>query len=141
MSCSWGSADFHHSTKAASSPTPMDYKEEHEEQAPPQAEDTEIDEEDVLYLGLHDKREKQAYPLIKNCEFIHTWHFDTNLLEKIGMDSEFISIEKLLVGIFLFQLRRKVLASSPSNFFALFIRFPVASHSTLPVLSIFFGRF
>ena len=50
----------------------MDYeKDEQEEQfeeqaAEPQAEDTEIDEDDAPYLDLHDDRKRQAYAMIKN---------------------------------------------------------------------------
>ena len=36
----------------------------------------------------------QAYNLIKNREFIHTPAYDPDLLQKIGMDTEFTTISK-----------------------------------------------
>ena len=66
----------------------MDYEQDEQEEqfeeqaAEPQAEDMEIDEDDVPYLDLRDDRESQAYAMIKNRSFGHTRGFDPNLLEK-----------------------------------------------------------
>ena len=38
----------------------------------------------------------QAYNLIKNCEFIHMPVYDPDLLQKIGMDTEFTTIWKVV---------------------------------------------
>ena len=38
----------------------------------------------------------QAYNLIKNHKFIHTPTYDPNLLQKIGMDTEFATIWKAI---------------------------------------------
>ena len=50
----------------------MDFDEEYEEQeeqAHPQAQDMEIDEQDVPYLELRTDRERQAYAMLKNHVF------------------------------------------------------------------------
>jgi hypothetical protein len=60
----------------------MDYEQDEQEEqfekqaAEPQAEDMEIDEDDVPYLDLRDDRESQAYAMIKNRSFGHTRAFD-----------------------------------------------------------------
>ena len=41
-------------------------------------------------------RELQAYNLIKNREFIHTPAYDPDLLQKIGMGTEFATIWKVV---------------------------------------------
>ena len=76
----------------------MDYEQDEqeeqiEEQAEePQAEDMEIDEDDVPYFDLQDDRECQAYAMIKNRSFGHTRDFDPDLLEKTGMDVDFVRV-------------------------------------------------
>jgi len=71
----------------------MDFDKDYEEQPPqPQVEDMEIDAQNASYLDLRDDWEVQAYALLKNRVFQHTWHIDPDLLEKIGMDSEFNTI-------------------------------------------------
>ena len=67
-------------------------------------------------------REHQAYAMIKNRSFGHTRAFDPDLLEKTGMDVDFARVWLWLDGMVLCPLRRMVLVSSPSNFFALFGR-------------------
>ena len=65
------------------------YKEE-EEQAEPQV--VEVSIADATFVDLRDDRERQAYALLKDRVFSNTMAFNLNLLEKIGMDSEFVSI-------------------------------------------------
>ena len=52
----------------------------------------EIDDQGAPYLDLRNDRERQAYAMLKNRVFEHTWHIDPELLAKIGMDSEFNTI-------------------------------------------------
>jgi len=76
----------------------MDYElDEQEEQIKEQAEelqaeDMEIDEDDAPYLDLQDDCEHQAYSMIKNRSFGHTKAFDSDLLEKTGMDVDFARV-------------------------------------------------
>jgi hypothetical protein len=48
--------------------------------------------DDDPHLDLEGDREMQAYNLIKNHEFIHTPAYDPDLLQKMGMDTEFTII-------------------------------------------------
>ena len=106
----------------------MDYEQDEqeeqiEEQAEePQAEDMEIDEDDAPYLDLQDDRERQAYAMIKNRSFGHTRAFDPDLLEKKVWTLTSLMFGMWLDGMVLCPLRRMVLVSSPSSFFALFGR-------------------
>ena len=68
----------------------MDYEEEQEEQAEPQAAEEVVD--DTPYLSLRGAREEQAYALLKDRVFAHTRGFDPALMEKTGMNLEFASI-------------------------------------------------
>ena len=68
----------------------MDYEEEQEEQAEPQAAEEVID--DTPYLSLRGDREQQAYALLKDRVFGHTRDFDPTLMVKTGMNLEFTSI-------------------------------------------------
>ena len=52
----------------------------------------EIDEDDAPYLDLRDDRERQAYAMIKNRSFGRTRAFDSDLLEKTGMDIDFARV-------------------------------------------------
>ena len=52
--------------------------------------------DDDPHLDLEGDQEMQAYYLIKNHEFIHTPTYDPNLLQKIGMDTEFTTIWKAI---------------------------------------------
>ena len=52
--------------------------------------------DDDPHLDLEGKREMQAYNLIENHEFIHTPAYDPDLLQKIGMDTEFATIWKAI---------------------------------------------
>ena len=76
----------------------MDYEQDEQEEqfeeqaAEPQAEDTEIDEDDAPYLDLRDDRECQAYAMIKHRSFGHTRAFNPEVLDKIGMDVDFAHV-------------------------------------------------
>ena len=66
-------------------------EEEEEEELPtPRAEG--VINTDAAFIDLRDDRERQAYALIKDRVFANTKEFDSALLEKTGMDSEFDSI-------------------------------------------------
>ena len=52
------------------------------------------DGDDDPHLDLEGDQQMQVYNLIKNCEFIHTPAYDPDLLQKIGMDTEFATIQK-----------------------------------------------
>ena len=106
----------------------MDYeqdekKEQIEEQAEePQAEDMEIDEDDAPYFDLQDDRERQAYAMIKNRSFGHTRAFVRTFSRKQVWSLTSLMFGMRLDGMVLCPLRRMVLVSSPSSFFALFGR-------------------
>jgi hypothetical protein len=53
-----------------------------------------VDEADTPYLDLEGDREMQVYNLVKDHVFVHMPLYDSNLLGKIGMDTEFASIFK-----------------------------------------------
>ena len=53
-----------------------------------------VDEADAPFLDMEGEREVQAYNLLKNCTFSHTLAFDSDLLQKIGMDSKFTKVWK-----------------------------------------------
>jgi hypothetical protein len=61
-------------------------------------EETEPTEEgdDDPHLDLEGDREMQAYNHVKDCEFVHTPAYDPDLLEKIGMNTEFTTIWKTI---------------------------------------------
>ena len=68
---------------------------EDEEMVPTEEEEQEQPMEegdDDPRLDLEGDQEMQAYNLIKNCEFIHTSAYDPDLLQKIGMNTEFANI-------------------------------------------------
>jgi len=48
--------------------------------------------DDDPHLDLEGEREMQAYNLIKNHKFVHMLAYHPDLLEKIGMDTEFATI-------------------------------------------------
>ena len=48
--------------------------------------------DDDPHLDLEGDREMQAYNLIKNHKFVHMPTYDPDLLQKIGMDTEFTTI-------------------------------------------------
>ena len=50
--------------------------------------------DDDAHLDLEGDREMQAYNLIKNHKFVHMPTYDPDLLQKIGMDTEFATIWK-----------------------------------------------
>ena len=106
----------------------MDYEQDEQEElfeeqaTEPQAEDMKIDEDDAPYLDLRYDCERQAYAMIKNRSFGHTRAFDPDLLEKTGMDVDFARVWHAIGWDGFVPLRRMVLVSSPSSFFALFGR-------------------
>jgi hypothetical protein len=70
----------------------------HEEEDTPmklQVEPMEV-EDDALYLDLEGDREMQVYALIKDCDFGHMLTYDPDLLEKIGMDTDFLVVWKVV---------------------------------------------
>ena len=69
----------------------MDFNEEEgEEQAEPQV--VEVSTIDAAFVDLQDGRERQAYAILKNRVFSNTKDFDSALLEKTGIYSEFASV-------------------------------------------------
>jgi hypothetical protein len=84
-----GSSSRH--SEATPSPISTDYEEEGEEELPMQQAE-EVHTFDAIFIDLRNDRERQAYSLIKDQVFANTKEFDSDLLEKIGMDSEFIFI-------------------------------------------------
>jgi hypothetical protein len=78
---------MHYSTKCKESPM------QEEEATPTESQAEPMEAEDgAPYLNLEGDWELQAYALIKDHEFIHTRVYDPDLLEKIGMDAEFLTI-------------------------------------------------
>jgi hypothetical protein len=51
---------------------------------------------DATFIYLRSDHKRQSYALIKDRVFANTKEFDPDLLEKIGMDSEFNSIWQAL---------------------------------------------
>ena len=70
---------------------------EEEETEPTKEQEQPMEEgNDDPYLDLEGDQEMQSYNLIKNREFIHTPAYDPDLLQKIGMDTEFTTIWKVI---------------------------------------------
>ena len=68
---------------------------EEEETEPMEEQEQPMEEgDDGPHLDLEGDREMQAYNLIKNHEFVHMPAYDPDLLQKIGMDTEFTTIWK-----------------------------------------------
>ena len=55
-----------------------------------------MEEDDAPHLDLEGAQELQVYALIKDCDFIHTPAYGLDLLEKIGMDAEFLTVWKAI---------------------------------------------
>ena len=89
-SCSRGSSSAHF-TEPEESPVHEEDETTPTEEA--QAEPMEV-EDDAPHLDLEGDWELQAYALVKDREFIHTPAYDPDLLEKIGMDVEFLTVWK-----------------------------------------------
>jgi len=49
-------------------------------------------EDDAPYVDFERDREMQAYTLIKDHDFDHTPAYDPDLLKKIAMDADFITV-------------------------------------------------
>ena len=62
------------------------------EEQPAQQEEEEAP--DDSHLDIRGERELQAYNILKARTFSHTWEFDEDLLEKTGMNAEFVSVWK-----------------------------------------------
>jgi hypothetical protein len=85
---------------------------EEEETEPTEEQEQPMEEGDNdPHLHLEGDREMQAYNHVKDHEFVHTPAYDPNLLEKIGMDTEFTTIWKVVDGRTLLPLTSKVLIS------------------------------
>jgi len=66
---------------------------EEEETKPTEEQEQPMEEgDDDPHLDFEGDRETQAYNLIKNREFIHMSAYDPDLLQKIGIDTEFATI-------------------------------------------------
>jgi hypothetical protein len=52
------------------------------------------EDDDASHLNLEGDQDLQAYNHIKNYDFFHTPTYDPDLLTKIGMNAEFITIWK-----------------------------------------------
>ena len=92
-----GSSSSRASSHRSSTPTPSITH--HDEQAESQASEeqpTQQEEEapDDSHLDIRGERELQAYNILKARTFVHTWEFEEDLLEKIGMNAEFASVWK-----------------------------------------------
>ena len=69
----------------------MDYEDEQEEQDEPQ-EEFMVNDTDAPFIDLQRDRKKQAYLILKDRVFGHTKTYDWELMERIGMESDFASI-------------------------------------------------
>ena len=106
----------------------MDYEQDEQEEqfeeqaAEPQAEDMEIDEDDAPYLDLQDDHERQAYAMIKNQSLVIPDPSIRTFSKKQVWTLTSLVFGMRLDVMVLCLLRRMVLVSSPSSFFALFGR-------------------
>jgi hypothetical protein len=91
-----GSSSSRASSHHSSTPTPSftHHDEQVESQAPEEqpAQQEEEEAPDDSRLGIRGERELQAYNILKARTFGHTWEFEEDLLEKIGMNAEFASV-------------------------------------------------
>ena len=93
-----GSSSSRASSHHSSTPTPSftHHDELVESQAPEEqpAQQEEEEAPDDSHLDIRGERELQAYNRLKARTFGHTWEFEEDLLEKIGMNAEFASVWK-----------------------------------------------
>jgi len=72
------------------------------EEQPAQQEEEEAPNDS--HLDIRGERELQAHNILKDRTFGHTSEFDEDLLEKTGMNAEFASVWKAVVGLHLLKL-------------------------------------
>ena len=93
-----GSSSSRASSHCSSTPTPTySHQDEQAESQAPEAQPAQQQEEeapDDSHLNIRGEREFQANNILKARTFGHTWEFDEDLLEKIGMSAEFVSVWK-----------------------------------------------
>jgi hypothetical protein len=100
---SHGSSSSHYVEPDEPKETPMQEEEEEEEEeegssmGTPRVEHR-VDDADAPYLDLEGDQEIQAFNLIKSRVFVHTPTYDPDLLQKIGMDTEFTTIWRAIGG-------------------------------------------
>src|SRR6185312_11793359 len=87
-------SNSHHSSTPMPSCTHQD--EQAESQAPEEqpAQQEEEEAPNDSHLDIRGEQELQAYNILKRQTFGHTWEFDEDLLEKTGMNAEFMSVWK-----------------------------------------------
>jgi hypothetical protein len=91
-SCSRGSSSTH-----VSEPEEILMHEEDETEPTEEEQEQEMEEgDDDPHLDLEGDREMPAYNHVKDSEFVHTPAYDPDLLEKIGKDTEFTTIWKVV---------------------------------------------
>jgi hypothetical protein len=86
--CSRGSSSMHVSEPEES---PM-HEDEEMEPTEEQEQEQEMEDADAPHLDLESNQEVQAYHHVKDHYFFHTPAYNPDLLTKIGMDTEFITI-------------------------------------------------
>ena len=86
------------SSHRSSTPTPSyTHQDEQVESQVPEEQPAQQQEEKApndSHLDIRGEQELQAYNILKGRTFGHTWEFDEDLLEKTGMNAEFMSVWK-----------------------------------------------
>ena len=84
------------SSHRSSTPTPSyTHQDEQAESQASEEQPVQQEEEEApnnSHLDIRGERELQAYNILKDRTFGHTWEFDADLLEKTGMNAEFTSV-------------------------------------------------
>jgi hypothetical protein len=73
------------------------HQDEQAESQAPEEQPAQQEEEEApndSHLDIRGKQELQAYNILKGRTFGHIWEFDEDLLEKTGMNAEFMSVWK-----------------------------------------------
>ena len=103
-----GSSSSRSSSHRSSTPTPSyTHQDEQVESQALEEQPAQQEEEEALddsHLDIRGERELQAYNILKARTFRHTWEFDDDLLKKTGMNAEFASVWKAVVGLHLLKL-------------------------------------
>ena len=93
-----GSSSSRSSSHRSSTPTPSySHQDEQAESQVPEGLLAQQEEEQVpndSNLDIRGEQELQVYNILKDRTFGHTWEFDEDLLEKTGMNAEFMSVWK-----------------------------------------------
>ena len=92
-----GSSSSRSSSHRSSTPAPSVSLRDEQAESQALEEQTKQQEEEVpddSHIDLRGEREHQAYNILKGRTFGHTWEFDKELLESIGIDAEFASVWK-----------------------------------------------